>query len=236
VTHSLRPVAEARILVVEDDPGIASGLERALTAENYLVDIARTGAEAIRYAMHDPSSEPDLVLLDLGLPDRDGLDVCRRILEAKPAMPIIVLTARAQELDVVVGLDAGAVDYVTKPFRLAELLARLRAHLRRIEPDPPRTTIGPLELDAGARRAWFDGNALELRAKEFDLLAALVANAGRVMRRDELMRDVWDEHYFGSTKTLDVHMAALRRKLGGDRVGAGSITTLRGVGYRLERS
>jgi DNA-binding response OmpR family regulator len=236
VTHSLRPVAEARILVVEDDAGIASGLQRALTAENYLVVIARTGAEALRVAAHDPSSEPDLVLLDLGLPDGDGLDVCRRILEAKPAMPIIVLTARTEELDVVMGLDAGAVDYVTKPFRLAELLARLRAHLRRVEPDRPRTTIGPLELDAGARRAWFDGTPLELRAKEFDLLAALVANAGRVMRRDELMRDVWDENYFGSTKTLDVHMAALRRKLGGDRVGPGSITTLRGVGYRLERS
>jgi DNA-binding response OmpR family regulator len=229
-------VAEARILVVEDDPGIASGLERALTAEHYTVDVARTGAEALRLAMHDPSCEPDLVLLDLGLPDRDGLEVCRRILEARPSMPVIVLTARVQELDVVVGLDAGAVDYVTKPFRLAELLARLRAHLRRFDRVPERVTIGPLEVDAGARRAWFDGNALELRAKEFDLLSALVANAGRVMRREELMRDVWDENYFGSTKTLDVHMAALRRKLGNDRVGPGSITTLRGVGYRLEQS
>ena len=160
-------MAEARILVVEDDPSIASGLERALTAEHYTVDIARTGEEALR---------------------------------------------------------------------LAELLARLRAHLRRFDGVPERVTIGPLEVDAGARRAWFDGNALELRAKEFDLLSALVANAGRVMRRDELMRDVWDENYFGSTKTLDVHMAALRRKLGNDQVGPGSITTLRGVGYRLERS
>ena len=229
-------MAEARILVVEDDPGIASGLERALTAEHYTVDIARTGADALRLAINDPACEPDLVLLDLGLPDRDGLDVCRRILDARPSIPVIVLTARAQELDVVVGLDAGAVDYVTKPFRLAELLARLRAHLRRVETEPQLTVIGPLEIDTGARRAWFDGNALELRAKEFDLLSALVANAGRVMRREALMRDVWDENYFGSTKTLDVHMAALRRKLGNDRIGPGSITTLRGVGYRLEQS
>jgi DNA-binding response OmpR family regulator len=227
-------VAEVRILVVEDDLGIASGLDRALTAEHYVVDIAPTGAEALRLALHEPASEPDLVLLDLGLPDHDGLEVCRQILEARPSMPVIVLTARAQELDVVAGLDAGAVDYVTKPFRLAELLARIRAQLRRVEPQ--RMTIGPLEVDTGARRAWFDGHAIELRAKEFDLLAALVANAGRVMHREELMRDVWDENYFGSTKTLDVHMAALRRKLGQDRVGPGSITTLRGVGYRLERS
>ena len=224
------------MLVVEDDPGIASGLERALTAEQYVVDVARTGADAVRLALHEPAAEPDLVLLDLGLPDRDGLDVCRRIIESRPTMPIIVLTARTDELDIVMGLDAGAVDYVTKPFRLAELLVRLRAHLRRVEPHQKRITIGPLELDASARRAWFDGGALELRAKEFDLLVALAANAGRVMRRDELMRDVWDENYFGSTKTLDVHMAALRKKLGGDRVGPGSITTLRGVGYRLERS
>jgi DNA-binding response OmpR family regulator len=229
-------VSEARILVVEDDSGIATGLERALTAEQYAVDIARTGAEAVRLALHDPDAEPNLVLLDLGLPDRDGLDVCRRIIETRPSLPIIVLTARADELDIVVGLDAGAVDYVTKPFRLAELLARLRAHLRRIEPDQQRITIGPLELDTDARRAWFDGNPLELRAKEFNLLAALANNAGRVMRRDELMRDVWDENYFGSTKTLDVHMAALRKKLGGDREGPASITTLRGVGYRLEQA
>jgi DNA-binding response OmpR family regulator len=229
-------VPEARILVVEDDPGIASGLQRALTAEQYIVNVARTGAEAIHLALHEPDGEPDLVLLDLGLPDRDGLEVCRRIIESRPAVPIIVLTARTDELDIVVGLDAGAVDYVTKPFRLAELLARLRAHLRRAEPEPTRVTIGPLELDTGARRAWYDGHPLELRAKEFDLLAALAANAGRVMRRDELMRDVWDENYFGSTKTLDVHMAALRKKLGSDQAGPGSITTLRGVGYRLERS
>jgi len=122
-------VSEARILVVEDDSGIATGLERALTAEQYAVDIARTGAEAVRLALHDPDAEPNLVLLDLGLPDRDGLDVCRRIIETRPSLPIIVLTARADELDIVVGLDAGAVDYVTKPFMPEELLARVNAHI-----------------------------------------------------------------------------------------------------------
>jgi len=229
-------VSGTRILVVEDDPGIAAGLQRALAAHSYVVDIARTGAEAIELGIHQPESEPDLVLLDLGLPDTDGLDVCRRLLDARPSTPVVVLTARTDELDVVVGLDAGAVDYIAKPFRLAELLARIRAHLRTVGPGPTRLVIGAMEIDLEARQVWLDGDELVLRAKEFDLVASLAANAGRVMRRDELMRDVWDDNYFGSTKTLDVHMASLRRKLGNDRVGAGSITTLRGVGYRLERS
>jgi len=229
-------VAGARILVVEDDPGIASGLSRALSGEGYAVDIAASGAEALRLAVDESSADHDLVLLDLGLPDMDGIEVCQRLVEARPATPVVVLTARTDELDVVVGLDAGAVDYVTKPFRLAELLARVRAHLRHADADTERTKVGPLELDTASRRAWFEGEELELRAKEFDLLAALALNAGRVVRRDELMREVWDEHWFGSTKTLDVHVAALRRKLGGDRTGAGSITTLRSVGYRLESS
>ncbi len=226
-------VAGTRILVVEDDRGIANGLSRALSGEGYTVDVATTGAEALRLAVDHPG--PDLVLLDLGLPDLDGIEVCQRLVEARPFTPVVVLTARTDELDVVVGLDAGAVDYVTKPFRLAELLARVRAHLRQVDPEAGRITIGPLEVDTASRRAWLEGRELDLRAKEFDLLAHLVENAGRVVRRDVLMREVWDEHWFGSTKTLDVHMVALRRKLG-DRAGAGSITTLRGVGYRLESS
>jgi DNA-binding response OmpR family regulator len=229
-------VAGAHILVVEDDPGIASGLSRALSGEGYAVDVAASGGEALRLAVDEPSADHDLVLLDLGLPDMDGIEVCQRLVEARPATPIVVLTARTDELDVVVGLDAGAVDYVAKPFRLAELLARVRAHLRHADTDVGRTKVGPLEVDTASRRAWFEGEEVELRAKEFDLLAALVVNAGRVVRRDELMREVWDEHWFGSTKTLDVHVAALRRKLGGDRTGPGSITTLRSVGYRLERA
>jgi DNA-binding response OmpR family regulator len=229
-------VTASRILVVEDDPGIASGLSRALSGEGYTVDIAGSGMDALRLAVEEAGTEPDLVLLDLGLPDLDGIELCQRLVDARPAVPVVVLTARTDELDVVLGLDAGAVDYVTKPFRLAELLARVRAQLRRSDADSDRARVGPLEVDVAARRAWLGGEELDLRAKEFDLLAMLVANAGRVVRRDDLMREVWDEHWFGSTKTLDVHMAALRRKLGNDRTGPGSITTLRSVGYRLERS
>ena len=146
------------------------------------------------------------------------------------------LTARSEEIDVVVGLDAGADDYLIKPFRLAELLARLRAHLRRLDLGTQRLVVGDLELDPAARRAWRGGSELTLRPKEFDLLALLMAEAGRALPRERIMAEVWDEHWFGSTKTLDMHVAALRRKLG-EQQGDGrpsQITTLRGVGYRLE--
>jgi DNA-binding response OmpR family regulator len=226
----------ARILVVEDDAGIATGLARALGSEGYAVTAASTGADALRLALAEPDAPPDLVLLDLGLPDADGIEICQRLVAARPACPVVVLTARAAELDLVVGLDAGAVDYITKPFRLAELLARVRAHLRRPVAAERRLSIGDLSIDVPARRVWRDGDELDLRAKEFDLLATLAGSAGRVVTRDDLMREVWDQNWFGSTKTLDVHMAALRRKLGNARSGPGSITTLRGVGYRLERS
>ena len=215
---------------------MASGLSRALSGEGYTVSVAASGADALRVAIDDPSGEPDLVLLDLGLPDADGIDLCQRLVDAMPSSPVLVLTARADELDVVVGLDAGAVDYITKPFRLAELLARVRAHLRHVDTESGPICVGPLEIDTGARRVWLAGTEVDLRAKEFDLLATLGGAAGSVVTRDELMRRVWDEHWFGSTKTLDVHIAALRRKLGDDFSGPGSITTLRGVGYRLERS
>ena len=229
-------MSEGRILVVEDDPGIATGLGRALGSEGYDVTAAATGADALRLALDDAATAPDLVLLDLGLPDGDGIDICRRLVAARPWCPVMVLTARAAELDLVVGLDAGAVDYITKPFRLAELLARVRAHLRRPTAGERRLHIGELSIDLPARRVWLGADELELRAKEFDLLAALATSAGQVVTRDALMREVWDQHWIGSTKTLDVHMAALRRKLGNARSGPGSITTLRGVGYRLERS
>jgi DNA-binding response OmpR family regulator len=146
-----------------------------------------------------------------------------------------MLTARDTEIDVVIGLDSGAVDYVTKPFRLAELSARVRAHLRRMHDNDARIVVRELSVDCAARRAILAGTEVELRAKEFDLLAALAASAGSVVRREDLMSDIWDEHWFGSTKTLDVTVSSLRRKLDEVRTDAVTITTLRGIGYRLEQ-
>jgi DNA-binding response OmpR family regulator len=223
-------VSGERILLIEDDERIGSTLLRALAGNGYSATWERTGEAGIASA----DSETQLVLLDLGLPDLDGLDVCRRIHVAHPNIPIMMLTARDDELDVVVGLDAGAIDYITKPFKLAELLARIRAQLRRSEARPiAANRIGDLSIDAGSRRAWVGGDELELRPKEFDLLARLVADAGQALTRAVLMADVWDENWYGSTKTLDFHIAALRRKI--DVPGEPSkITTLRGVGYRYE--
>jgi DNA-binding response OmpR family regulator len=224
----------ARILVVEDDVTLGGGLRQALTAQGYRTAWAQTGTEALELA-HDPH---DLVLLDLRLPDMDGVQLCRRLRAAQPGLVIVMLTARREEIDVIVGLDAGADDYLTKPFRLAELLARIRAHTRRLESAGPagRLVVGDLELDRTARRAWLAGRELDLRPKEFDLLALLMAEAGRAVARERIMAEVWDEHWFGSTKTLDMHIVALRRKLEEPAARAGRITTLRGVGYRLEQS
>ncbi len=220
-----------RILLVEDDERIGSTLLRALEGTGYAAVWERTGADGIALASQE---RPDLVLLDLGLPDLEGLDVCRRIHDADPTIPVVMLTARDEELDVVVGLDAGAIDYITKPFRLAELLARIRAQLRQVDPQPHGpTTAGGVAVDTAARRAWLDGDELALRVKEFDLLARLVADAGRAASRDTLMADVWDENWYGSTKTLDFHVAALRRKIDPPN-GPSRITTLRGIGYRFE--
>jgi DNA-binding response OmpR family regulator len=223
----------ARILVVEDDVTLGGGLEQALAAQGYLVAWARSGAEALTLAARDPTG---LVLLDLKLPDLDGVEVCRRLRASFPALAIVILTARREEIDVIVGLDAGADDYLTKPFRLGELLARLRAHTRRLEPSrsADRLAVGDLELDRAARRAWRAGRELDLRPKEFDLLALLMGEAGRAVPRERIMAEVWDAHWFGSTKTLDMHIVALRRKLGDRTDEPGRITTLRGVGYRLE--
>jgi len=216
------------ILLVEDDEAIASGLVRVLGAQGYAVRHLARGRPAPAAA----GPEISLVLLDLGLPDTDGLEVCRRLRRARPELAIVMLTARDRELDIVAGLDAGADDYLVKPFRLAELLARLRANLRRATPsDAPETPLraGPLTVDRAARRAWRGEAELELRPREFDLLALLVAEAGRVVTRARIMRDVWDTDWLGSTKTLDTHILALRHK-----VGADTISTLRGIGYRLE--
>lgn len=228
-----RAMAGDRILLVEDDAHIGASLLRALEASGYDAAWAQTGADALTAFA---AARADLVLLDLGLPDADGLDVCRRIRSLDPMTIVIMVTARDEELDIVVGLDAGAVDYVTKPFTLAELLARVRAQLRQVEPsDCAATEVAGLRVDPGARRAWLDGTELVLRPKEFDLLARLIRSAGQAVSREDLMADVWDQHWSGSTKTLDFHIAALRNKID-RRHGASRISTLRGVGYRLEAS
>ena len=223
----------ARVLVVEDDVTLGGGLRQALASQGYRASWVQTGVKALELAR-----EPhDLVLLDLKLPDMDGVQVCRRLRAAQPWLVLVMLTARREEIDVIVGLDAGADDYLTKPFRLAELLARIRAHTRRLESAGPagQLVVGDLELDRAARRVWLAGRELDLRPKEFDLLALLMAEAGRAVARERIMAEVWDEHWFGSTKTLDMHIVALRRKLGEPAARAGRITTLRGVGYRLEQ-
>jgi DNA-binding response OmpR family regulator len=213
------------VLLVEDDDAIAAGLGRVLDGQGHPVQRLSTGREAVAAAGQDVG----LVILDLGLPDIDGLEVCRRLRAARPDLAILILTARDQELDVVAGLDAGADDYLVKPFRLSELLARVRAHLRRAAEEPSPVTAGEVRVDPASRRAWRGDEELSLRPKEFDLLVLLVASAGRVVTRERIMSEVWDTAWMGSTKTLDTHVATLRQQVGPD-----AITTLRGVGYRFE--
>jgi DNA-binding response OmpR family regulator len=228
----------ARLLVVEDDETIGGALHTSLRSHGHEVRWERTGRSALAVG----AAPADLVLLDLGLPDLDGVEVCRRLRTVQPSAVIVMLTARTDEMDVVVGLEAGADDYLTKPIRLAELHARVRAHLRRnaatVAVDVPVAPIGDLVVDPGARRVTVAGHEVVMRAKEFDLLARLAAEPDRAISRETLMADVWDENWFGSTKTLDVHVAAVRRKLAEAADGATdqvpAIVTLRGHGYRLE--
>jgi DNA-binding response OmpR family regulator len=220
-----------RLLVVEDDPTIAEPLARALRRDGYDVDVRADGASALARANR---GDVDMVLLDLGLPDVDGMDVCRRLRAESPGLPILMLTARADELDTVIGLDAGADDYVTKPFRLAELLARVRAVIRRGQVESAVHEVRDITVDSDARKAWLGGAELQLTVKEFDLLRVLVRDAGRVVSRGQLMREVWGAPWPSSTKTLDMHMTWLRRKLGDDPVDSRYITTVRGVGFRFE--
>ena len=214
------------ILVVEDEDAIAEPLVDGLRREGYAVQRVATGAAAL-----DERLRPDVVLLDLRLPDVDGLDVCRALRERSP-VPIIVVTARGEEADRVVGLELGADDYVVKPFGLRELIARIRAVTRRTssrsaEYGPLR--VGALTVDVRARRALLGERELDLTPKEFDLLAALAGDPGAAISRRRLLEEVWDTSWYGSAKTIDVHVASLRRKLG----DAGWIETVRGVGFRL---
>lgn len=220
-----------RLLLAEDDAGILEPLTRALSREGYEIESVTNGAEAARVGARGDHA---LLILDVGLPDLDGLEVCRRVRAARPQLPILMLTARDEELDLVLGLDAGADDYVTKPFRLAELLARIRALLRRTTSEAT-TTVGDVRVEVASRRAWQGSRELELTPKEFDLLALLVSEAGVVLTRERIMAEVWDENWFGSTKTLDVHVSSLRRKLGDDATDPDLIVTVRGVGLRFAR-
>ncbi len=229
------------VLLVEDDERISEPLIRVLRSEGFEVAHVDTGLAAIDSVA---GARPDLVLLDLTLPDIDGLDVCRKIRATHPELPIIMLTARAEEMDVIVGLNAGADDYVAKPFRLAELVARIRARLRVVEHSPTGRTTGPLvgagiELHTDARRCFVtDGNGhreeIELTTKEFDLLELLMRQPGVTLKREQIMNEVWDENWWGSTRTLDTHTSTLRRKILDDSDPPSKIVTVRGVGFRFD--
>jgi DNA-binding response OmpR family regulator len=209
------------VLVVEDDDSIATQLVRGLTRGGYLVDHVVTGGDAL-------TRSADVVLLDLELPDIDGVQVCRKLRERSDAA-IIVITAHGEEPDRVMALDAGADDYLVKPFGLAELQARIRAVLRRVRPGGELVRHGPLTIDLRTHRVTVDGQEIQLTPKEFDILECLAADPGRVVTRQEILENAWDAHWYGPTKVLDVHVAALRRKLG----ASGLIETVYGRGFRL---
>jgi two-component system response regulator RegX3 len=221
----------ARILVVEDEPGIAEPLVAHLGREGFEATAVNTVADARARFEREP---PALMVLDVMLPDGDGRDLCRE-LRSTSDVPIVLLTARGADADRIVGLELGADDYVVKPFSAGELVARIRAILRRAERAPARhvVEIADLRLDLDARIVTLRGSSIQLAAREFDLLALLMSNAGSVVRREEIMDEVWDQHWFGSTKTLDVHVAWLRKKLGDDPAHPRYITTIRGVGFRF---
>jgi two-component system, OmpR family, response regulator RegX3 len=220
-----------RILLVEDETAISEPLAESLGREGFEAEVAPTLAGAREAFRREP---PDLVLLDVMLPDGDGRDLAREIRKDSD-VPIVMLTARGEEIDRVLGLELGADDYVVKPFSSRELTARIRAIMRRgraPERDAPIEN-GALRLDPGSRTVTKDGQELELAAREFDLLHLLMANPGEVLRRERIMDEVWDPHWFGPTKTLDVHISWLRKKIEDDPSNPGYITTIRGVGFRF---
>ena len=214
-----------KLLIVEDDRAIAEELAEGLAREQFEVQTAATGQEAL------DAPEPDVILLDLRLPDMDGYTVCRRIRE-RSDVPIIIVSAKGDEVDRVLGLELGADDYIVKPFGFRELVARIRAVSRRTEPrrdEPHLLHAGPLDIDLRARRATVDGVAVDLTVKEFDVLARLAREPGSVVSRQQLLAEVWDTHWYGPTKMIDVHVASIRKKLG----SAAWVEAVRGVGFRL---
>jgi two-component system, OmpR family, response regulator RegX3 len=243
----MRHTAVVRLMVVEDDDGIAVPLVDGLRLAGFDVTRVATGRAALDEVL-DPrggpgegdsrpaGGPPDMVLLDLGLPDIDGYEVCRRV-RARSSIPILIITARGDEVDRVVGLELGADDYIVKPFGLRELIARIRAVSRRMTPADVEVEIeeggtqrlGRLVVDRRARRVYVDGEEVVLSPKEFDLLSLLAEDPGAVLTRQRILEEVWDPHWYGPTKTLDVHVASLRRKLSHPEW----IETVRGVGLRL---
>jgi two-component system response regulator RegX3 len=223
------------VLVVEDEESFIEALVVGLKREGFLVRVARDGVEGIE--MFD-QVRPDLILLDVWLPRMSGIDVCREV-RTRSRVPIIMVTAKSSEIDTVVGLEVGADDYVTKPYRLRELVARMRAVLRRVpstEADSPSTDVlevGDLRLDAERHEVQLGGSMVVLPLKEFELLELLMANAGRVLPRETLIDRVWGPHYVGDTKTLDVHVKRLRAKIEHDPSQPLRITTIRGLGYKF---
>ena len=225
-----------RVLVVEDDEGIREMLKYNLTSAGFSVQEASDGATGLRTAR---TSRPDLILLDLMLPGMSGLDFCRAVRKTSQ-VPIIMLTAKDTEVDKIVGLELGADDYITKPFSIREVLARINSVLRRSQPEsgesrsiPEQDAIADFIIDRAARRVLITGKEMKLTAREFDLLSYLVANSGRVQTRDALLEHVWGPDFSGDRKTIDVHIRWLREKLGG-KVSF-EIATVRGIGYRLDR-
>ncbi|NND75814.1 MAG: response regulator transcription factor [Ilumatobacter sp.] len=232
-------MSDGRILVVEDEPSYAEALRVGLGREGFRVETAADGVEAL--ARFD-EVEPDLVLLDVMLPRLSGIEVCRQI-RKRSQVPIIMVTAKGDEIDTVVGLEVGADDYVTKPYRIRELVARMHAVMRRrpdavpapAEHDSAAIDVGGVRLDPGEHRVTRDGIEVTLPLKEFDLLHLLLANAGRVLTRETLIDRVWGHDYVGDTKTLDVHIKRLRGKLEADPSNPTLITTIRGLGYKYTR-
>ncbi|MBY6365883.1 response regulator transcription factor [Rhodococcoides corynebacterioides] len=221
------------VLLAEDDEAIAAPLSRALGREGYTVTVERTGPDALARAL---DGSFDLLILDLGLPGMDGLEVCRQIRASTSDLAVLMLTARTDEVDFVVGLDAGADDYVSKPFRLAELMARVRALLRRRGPTAEDTPVevGGLRLEPAARRVLLDGTEISLANKEYELLKILLDHAGQVVSRETILREVWGDVELRGSKTLDMHMSWLRRKIGDEGpVAERRIATVRGVGFRI---